>query len=373
MIFILTALFAAYILCIVILSFGVGELSVFSSEIATNKTRFSIVIPFRNEANNLPQLLKSIEEIKYPSSHFEVILVNDESCDNSAEIVTAIISKSKFSIRLLQNKRISNSPKKDAITEAIKHAKHEWIVTTDADCNLPKTWLQTYNTFIAHHSPKMICGPVLYNTNGNFLQNFQQLDGLSLQAVTMGSLGFKRPLLCNGANLAYTKSAFNQVKGFSGNNHIASGDDIFLLDKIKTAFPNRVMFLKSKEAIVTTQPQHSFKAIINQRVRWASKTSKQKNIAAQLLGVLVFLISILIVLFPLVLLFDPHNFEYYLILLSLKITADYLLIYHSAKFFGVRVSAISFIFRTFLYAAIVVTVVFRSLKGGYSWRGRSFN
>ena len=109
-----------------------------------------------------------------------------------------------------------------------------------------------------------------------FLKGFQQLDFFSLQAATIGGFGAKIPFLCNGANLCYEKAAFRRVKGFTGNHKIASGDDIFLLEKfdkegLKTAF------LKGKAAIVSTLPQASVGELVDQRIRWAGKTSATQN------------------------------------------------------------------------------------------------
>src|SRR5690606_35935412 len=154
-------------------------------------TRFSIVIPFRNESENIPALFETILKINYPSVLFEIIFVDDFSTDNSAKIIIKNQKISNLSIRLIHNKVISNSPKKDAISEAIKIAKYEWIVTTDADCELPENWLKILDGFIQSkesemNNPIMVCGPVVYKTEGSFLQNFQYFDGLSLQAVTLG-------------------------------------------------------------------------------------------------------------------------------------------------------------------------------------------
>ena len=239
MIWVFTIIFSAYFLCMLVLVYGFRKVPIFTSEMTQAKTRFSVIIPFRNEAENLPKLLKTIENLNYPSAFFEVIFINDASEDASEAIILKTIKNSRFSIKLLQNNRISNSPKKDAISEAIKNSNFEWIVTTDADCELPKSWLKTLDAFIQKNNPMMVCGPVIYESNGSFIENFQQLDGLSLQAVTIGSFGLQNPLLCNGANLAYNKEAFLKVNGFSGNDHLASGDDIFLMEKMKKAFPKQ--------------------------------------------------------------------------------------------------------------------------------------
>ncbi len=368
----LTLLFSLYLLSMAVLIYSFRKVAVFASEAARTKTRFSIVIPFRDEAENLPKLLQTVEKLSYPSALFEVIFVNDASRDTSEAIITEAIQNSGFSIKLIQNKRFSNSPKKDAITEAIKTAKNEWIICTDADCELPKNWLRTFDSFIQTHKPLMVCAPVLYKSAGNFVEDYQQLDGLSLQTVTLGSFGLGNPLLNNGANLAYSKDAFYKLDGFSGNDHIASGDDIFLLEKIKKHFPERLYFLKSKEAIVTTSPQKTWKNILNQRIRWASKTSKQKNASSILLGMLVFFVNLSVLAIPFLIAFNPEFYTYYLSLLLLKIAVDYTLVKQAAHFFEVKVSFLRFSYQPIVYAAIVLLVVLGSLSGNYSWKGRSF-
>lgn len=372
MILALTLLFSAYFFCMMALVYGFKKVSLISTEKIIPATQFSVFIPFRNEAENLANLLKTIDTLNYPSEMFEIIFVNDASEDNSEAIVSEAIERSMFSIKLIQNKRTSNSPKKDAISEAIKNSKFDWIVTTDADCELPKNWLKTLDSTIKKNNPVMICGPVIYKSNGSFIENFQQLDGLSLQAVTIGSFGLKNPMLSNGANLAYSKAAFLEVNGFSGNDHIASGDDIFLLEKMKKTFPKQVLFLKSKETIVATKPQNSWRNVINQRIRWASKTSKQKNLASLLMGFLVLFTNISILALPIFMVFDSENLIVYVSLLLFKIIADYLLLRQTAIFYNEKVEFWKFLWQAFIYAAIVLIVAFGSLRGNYTWKGRTF-
>lgn len=375
----LLILFGLYFICMLTLVLGFRRISTFDGIMNVPTTHFSLVIPFRNEAENLPSILKSISNLNYPPNLYEVLFVNDDSEDGSEEIIFHHIQKGEISIQLIQNKRLSNSPKKDAITEAIYHSKFAWIVTTDADCELPKNWLKTLDAFIQVQSQKgsknetvMVCGPVIYKSDNSFIQYFQQMDGFSLQTVTIGSFGLKIPILSNGANLAYRKDAFLAVNGFSGNNHIASGDDIFLMEKIKKAFPQGIKFLKSLDALVSTKPQHSWGKIINQRIRWASKTSKQKSLISIFLGILVVLINLSFLLIPCAIVFDFQNVLFYLFILLIKILSDLMVIQHSASFFGRGISLRKFLALPFAYATIVIIVFFRSLIGKYSWKGRAF-
>lgn len=177
------------------------------------KTTFTVVIPFRNEAENLPKLIASLLNLNYPKDLFEVLLVNDDSEDQSVDIIQKHLSQNKSNrlfIKTIDNQRLTQSPKKDAITTAVTQAKHEWILTTDSDCTVPNYWLDSFDNYIQDHSLKMLAGPVTYNSNNRLFNAFQTLDFLSLIGATIGAFGIRKPFLCNGANLA-TKKTFLPV------------------------------------------------------------------------------------------------------------------------------------------------------------------
>ena len=341
-----------------------------------SKTTFSLVVPFRNEAEHLTNLVHSIKQLNYPTELYEVIFVDDASEDNSVLILSKALENCVFPFKIIRNKRFSNSPKKDAITTAVTEAKHEWIITTDADCTVPKKWLQCYDFLIQKNDFKMICGPVMYKSNGSLIQAFQQFDGLSLQAVAMGGFGNHREILCNGANLGYKKEVFKQLEGFTGNNHIASGDDIFLLEKIKSHFSNSLGFLKTKSAVVATQPQQSWQQVINQRIRWASKTTKQKDWLPKGIGMIVFLVNLWIAFGWIYIFYNTQFLYFYVFLLFIKIIVDGFIIFSTGSFFNTKFFnqkvIIPFFISGLLYPFITVFVFLKSLLGNYQWKGRQF-
>jgi biofilm PGA synthesis N-glycosyltransferase PgaC len=363
-----------YVLSLVMLLIGFRKLPLFTAEELPEKTKFSIVIPFRNETENLQGLLESLQNLKYPSQLFEVIFVDDASEDNSVEIINQTLNKngSLENFQIIKNERQSASPKKDAITAAIAISKNEWILTTDADCILPSTWLKAYDSFIQTNRTALVAGPILYKSNESIHGQFQKFDGLSLQLVTMGSFGLQTPILCNGANLAYKKEAFYSVQGFAKNNHIASGDDIFILEKILKIAPKAVHFLKSEEAIVETLPQNSWTGLIDQRIRWTSKTAKQKSSFSKPLGVLVFIANSLILVGLIYCIIKPDFSPYYLSFLVAKVSIDFYVIKMSNTFYKSKINITAFLLSAFSYPIVTVIVVFGSLKGTYSWKGRKF-
>lgn len=355
------------IYCITIVWLIYGFTKIDSSEIVRLKpiNRFTIIVPFRNEAANLPLLLESFSKLNYPMELFEVILVDDDS----KEVFN--IQPSMFSVRTIKNKRVTNSPKKDAITTAIQYVNSDWIITTDADCEVPVNWLLTLDNYIQDHNVSMIAGAVTYDCKNTFLHHFQQLDLASLQGATIGSFGIGKGFMCNGANLAYTKSLFKELNGFDGNASIASGDDVFLLQKAIASFPDRVHYLKSKNNIVVTKPVNSWAALFHQRVRWASKTTSYQSNFGRALGMIVFAGNLSIVMGFGLCVLSLFSWQTLILLVPLKFVVDVVLIHKSHSFLTatrMRYLVLSSLF----YPFFSVSVALYSLFGKYEWKGRKF-
>ena len=352
--------------------YGFNKIKVFEKQDIAAKTKFSVIIPFRNEAKNLPALLQSISELNYPKDLYEVIFVDDASDDESSEQLMGFLAQARNDIKIIQNIRKTNSPKKDAITSAIDIAKYDWIVTTDADCMLPKFWLDAFDTYIQTHQPELVVAPVTYAEPKNFIERFQLLDVLSLQGATIGGFGIKRPFLCNGANLAYKKILFQSLQGFEGNAHIASGDDIFLLEKAIKKDKKNVHYLKSKYSIVTTQAQPNAESLIAQRVRWASKTTAYQNLFGKLAGIIVLLMNVLVVWLVAMIIVNLIHYKIVLYILLIKFYIDLLLIYKSAQFFEQKSVLKTYIPSFFLYPIFSVYVAFLSVFSEYKWKSRTY-
>ncbi|WP_299366218.1 glycosyltransferase [Winogradskyella sp.] len=366
-----------YLILMGSLTYGFDNVETYKLQDLKANTKFSIIIPFRNEANNLPKLLNSIFNLNYPKDLFEVILVDDDSSDNSVEVINNFITKKPFDcaqgdIIVIPNIRISNSPKKDAINSAIDIAKNEWIITTDADCVLPKYWLDTFDEYIQNETPNCIVAPVAYSQNHSFFNRFQTLDFLSLQAATIGGFGLKHPFLCNGANFAYRKTVFKSLNGFSGNSDIASGDDIFLLEKFKRLDVESVAYLKSAQAIVITNPVKSIGQLVQQRLRWASKTSHNPNWFSKIVGFIVFFGNLVCVALPFLFVLSFIELRTALALLVIKFAIDFLLLFKIARFFRQESVLLSYIFSSLLYPFFSVYVALLSLFKPYHWKGRVF-
>jgi cellulose synthase/poly-beta-1,6-N-acetylglucosamine synthase-like glycosyltransferase len=366
---IILALYSILIIAFII-GFDRVEIFKFTSDIP--KSRFSIIIPFRNEAQNLNTLLASLSELNYPSSLFEILLVDDDSEDDSVHLISTFIDHARIDIKIIKNIRMSDAPKKDAIETALRQAKFDWIVTTDADCLVPENWLQTIDAFIQEYEPKCIVAPVNYRIEESFLDKFQLLDFLSLQASTIGGFGINKPFLCNGANLCYEKQAFFDVKGFTGNTHIASGDDIFLFEKMLDKYPGSIHFLRSDEAIVTTKPASNLRKLFSQRIRWAAKSTAYKNNFAKFVVITVLSMNTLLVITLLLAIFNMFHWQLFLLLIFIKLSLDFVLIKKVSNFYKQPVPFFHYIISGLLYPFFSMFVAIVSVQSNYSWKGRTF-
>lgn len=362
-----------YLALIIAYIIGFEKVELVKNKNTNPKNRFSIIIPFRNEAHNLPDLLKSLSEINYPADLFEILMVNDDSEDFFGEIIEEFTKQnSNLNLRLLQNIRKTKSPKKDALNTAIKVSNFEWIVTTDADCVVPVNWLKLFNQFIEDENPVFISAPVKFGVKNSFLFHFQQLNFVSLIGSTLGGFGIRSPFMCNGANLCYRKETFFELKGFEGNADIASGDDIFLMEKMLKTSPKKIKFLKSAEAIVKTKSENTWKLFINQQIRWTSKSASYTSLFAKFVGILVFSENLLLLILGISALLFPQFWIYFMLIFTLKIIVDFMLIAQTSVFLNSTKSLKYYLPVSVLHPFFIVFTGFLSIFKNYEWKGRSF-
>ena len=241
-----------------------------------NFQKVSVLIPVRNEGQNIETLIQSITDVDYDPSCLEVIVIDDHSSDNTFSIVETLIKQNGWL------KIISLGPgvigKKKAIEKGILESTGKIIVCTDGDCVVPHNWLKSYSDFYTNQPEMaMIFGPVRYKNDQSLFADILNIELSILQVIGGATMNLGFPTMINGANFSYQKTIFNEVSGYSENEHITSGDDEFLLRKIHLKYPGRIQFLKDNSAIVDTLPPESFKTLIDQRKRWAAKLKYHKD------------------------------------------------------------------------------------------------
>jgi peptide/nickel transport system permease protein len=368
-------LLAAYGVLMALYTRGHWNLRAFVTKGKTPQTKFSIVIPARNEATNIEACIAGILAQNYPAHLLEVIVIDDFSEDETANIV-ASIALQHSNLRLLRLQDFTKDEniiayKKRAIEIAIEQANHPWIVTTDADCSFTNNWLASYDAYIQEHNCVMIAAPVSYKNTGSFLSVFQVLDFISLQGITAAAVGSGSHTLCNGANLCYSKEAFESVGKFSGIDHLPSGDDMLLMHKMKKSYPEKIGYLYAQDAVVTTAPSATLDLFIQQRIRWSSKALGYQDKIIFWILLLVYLVNFSLLVYLPVNLIETGNINNWLVFIGCKTLVEIPFMYAAAKFFNQQKLLWWFLLMQPFHILYTVVAGWFGTFGSYKWKGRT--
>ncbi len=363
----------AYAAVILYYTLGWFRLRVFSQASGPPPaTRCSVIVPARNEQDNIGLLLEDLHGQSLDKALFEVLVVDDQSTDDTAGIVSRFgESHPGLNLKLLRltSDHKTTAFKKKAIEEAIHHSSGALIVTTDADCRAGRGWLETMAGYYEASGARMVVGPVGFHRETSFFERMQTLEFLSLIGITAGAISMHRPVMCNGANLAYEKSAFFEAGGF-GASRFSSGDDVFLMFRMQKIFGNRaIRFLKSRDALVHTTAKKQLGDFIQQRTRWASKNKGYKaNIL--MVSFTVYMVNLLLLSGLALSLAYPEWWPLTGMMAAVKFIIDLPILIGIGNFVKRPGMVLYSIPLVVVYPMYIVLVGALGVLGNYRWKGR---
>jgi cellulose synthase/poly-beta-1,6-N-acetylglucosamine synthase-like glycosyltransferase len=322
----------------------------------------SVIIPVRNEELTIWNTLTCLAQQEY--KRFQVIVVDDASEDQTFWVA------SHFEMPNLQVARNRGSGKKAAITTGVALARGSIIATTDADCSPSPEWLTLIREEFQDPKTMMAFGCVRMAGDESYFSSLQEMEFSSLVGTAAATAGLGFPTLCNGANLAFRKKVFSEVKGYHGNLHIVSGDDEFLMRKIQERHPGAVRFINDPEAVVQTVIQEDLRSFINQRVRWASKWRFNTDWRAKSLAVFVLILQLAFII-NFVLLFSPLVLQS-LFVISIKMILESAFLLQVCRFLGTSWNWLAFFGLQVFYPFYVLATGVASLFMPFNWKNRIF-
>ncbi|MFW5721080.1 MAG: glycosyltransferase [Bacteroidota bacterium] len=325
----------------------------------------SIVIACRNEEENIDNLIQSLLQQNYPKKNAEIIFVDDHSEDNTYKNLKKHAEKNNH-IKIIQNP-YKQKGKKAALAYGIKHSSSKIIVTTDADCRMGTKWLSTLAEYYSIHKPNMIIAPVAIEPSTNIFARLQALEFTSLIISGAGAAGINKPIMCNGANLLFEKSLFIENELHS---NYASGDDIFLMLQAKKNYNKNIHFIKSKEAIVFTKPNHTLSDFFNQRIRWTSKSKAYRDFDIIITALMVAASNLLIVYWLINTIFRPYEWYIFVLLFVIKSLANIFILIPGTKFFNQQKLLWLFFPLQLIYPFYIMVTTFCGWMANFSWKGR---
>lgn len=251
--------------------------------------KFSIIIPFKNEADHLKLCLDSILGQNYDPDNFEIICVNDHSEDDGPALVS-VFCENNSNVILVNN---DLAGKKNAIRTGIAKAKYNHIITTDADTSRNKTWLAAFASMFNYKGIKVVAGSVLMIPRSmspiHFFQAMDYCGSMAMSVVAMRKRWFRNG---SGANMAFTKDVYLGYSISTIDREIASGDDVFLLQYAHGEDPKSVLFPKIRDLTVFTSTEPDWKSFLIQRTRWASKSFAYKEWAMTFLWAFIWMANL---------------------------------------------------------------------------------
>jgi cellulose synthase/poly-beta-1,6-N-acetylglucosamine synthase-like glycosyltransferase len=357
-----------YILTIVFFLVGFNRIKPFDALKVENgqSVYISVIVPFKNEELHLLELIEGLKNQSYNKELYEVIFVNDHSSDNSEAMLSVTITGID-NFKLI-NQSPEKSGKKEALKTGIAQAKGTLIVTTDADCRHQENWVKTIALFYLRYLPKLIIAPVVMTGKGLF-EKLQSLEFFSLIASGAGASGLNRPILCNGANLAYEKAVYEEFEDAMYSKEV-SGDDVFLMHAVKRNDKKGILFLKSKEAVVYTQSEPSLKAFIKQRTRWASKSRSYTDVDTIYASLLVLMINLMVLTLFVASVFLPTVLKIALMVFAGKSLIDLVFLFFVSGFFNLRHLLKYIPILVIVYPFYIVFTVLIAFRPGFRKRGK---
>lgn len=338
----------------------------------------SIVLPVRNEAGNIGQLLEELARQVYPADYLEIIIIDDHSDDRTPEIIQSFCDLYPHFRHL--SLEPSESGKKAALYKGIGAAKHPLVINTDGDCRAPGEWVAEMVRPFSDPTVRMVIGTVVLEPDRGVFRSMQSLEFFSLTAVSAGSAGLKTPVLCNGANLAYYKEDYLRFHEET-ELHSESGDDIFLMLWLKKKFPGSIRFSVPRNSVIRTLPSPGLSSFIMQRIRWSSKSRYYRDIGIILTSLLVYALNALLtgillaflIVFLLTGIWNPGLIQLSGIIFTVKTIVDLILLAPVLRYYRKSRLLIYFLPLQMIYFVYVSLVGLMGQFFYFTWKGRKIS
>lgn len=235
----------------------------------------SILVCARNEEAHIGACIGDLLAQSYDGD-WDIWVADDRSSDKTPEILAELVKEHPERLHVLRIDAVNpgTSPKKQAIARLVEKSRGEILLLTDADCRVPSGWAAgMVNEF--EPGIKLVAGHSYIPTDAPgtpFIIHLQALEAMSYRVVGTAALAMHLPLTSTGNNLGYRRDFFLGVGGFLGVEHLMSGDDDLLLQRLASTTPWAARPCVEPSTFIATQGEYSWSRLWRQRKRWASKT-----------------------------------------------------------------------------------------------------
>lgn len=329
----------------------------------------SVIVAARNEAGTITGCLQSLSNQSYDASQYEIILVDDHSDDRTlalAEGFKATIEKPRI-VTLSLEDNLNHYGKPAAIAHGIASCQGEFVLCTDVDCVVQPEWI---SSMVRCFEPDIVfvAGPVAEISGNTLRSRLQSLEFLGLIATGAGLIGSGKPIICNGANIGYRRSAFEAVSGYGQD--ATSCDDETLMQRMLVRKTGKVIFNFDPSALVTTPTPDTFSAFWQQRTRWAAKRGhyESNSIFARL--IMLFAFFLVAFISSIVALTVSALWIPLATVIMVKAVIEWVVLQTGAQLFRQRVRGADFLIAELFHVPYIVLATVIGQFGSKSWKNR---
>lgn len=287
----------------------------------------SVIIPARNEEMNLPSCLNALVQQAYPQDKYEIIVVDDDSTDKTLAIARSF-AKNFSHIRVITAPPLRGlpgvAPKVNALNAGLEASRHDIIFLTDADCIASPNWLKSMMAYFEEDTG-LVCGFSQADHAGQrstFSARLQSLEMIAFLSACAGGVGTGLLLGATGQNMAFRRSPFAVLGGFSRLHHVFFGEDIFLVHLWGEESVSKIRFAIDPAGIITAAPKMKTIEAFDQHKRWLA-SMKFWRLPVKIFYALLLTLNFFVMLGIAAALFDFIWWPYILAALSAKILAEF--------------------------------------------------
>jgi cellulose synthase/poly-beta-1,6-N-acetylglucosamine synthase-like glycosyltransferase len=326
----------------------------------TSKPKLSLIIAAKNEGKNINSLFDSLEQLNYPNENFEVIIVDDNSTDKTAELIQSRI-KNKNNFVLIKADKKEIEGKKGALNIGIISAKNNFIVITDADCRPETNWLNAMAGGL-DYGLDFVFGVAPIQAGNTLVGKLSAFENLRNTYLTIAAVGLNIPYSAAARSFGFRKTSFEKIGGYVNTTETLSGDDDLLL---REAVKNKMLIgtVIEPNSFVYSEAPKTFNEYFQQKKRHLQTSFhyllKQKlflgfwhlmNLVSLLSIVLVFISPVLALPF------------------ATKLIYDFFIVIKYQNKLGHTFKFCEIVYLQIFFEIFIVVNFFNSLSGKVKWK-----
>lgn len=328
--------------------------------------KVSVLVAARNEEQDLPLLLASLDRLDYPVEKLQILLANDGSTDQTQAIIQDWVdqgaNRQVLHTSPARNENLKKNGKAWALELLSAEATGDFFFMTDADCEVPATWIREGIT-CWEGGIGLVLG-ITQVKSVSLWERMQELDWWHTLGIVKVVTDLGLPTTGLGNNMVISREAYLKCGGFAAL-PFSMTEDLEISKAICNA-GYKIRHQVSAHFLVKTKAEKGLQALLRQRKRWMA--------GAMTLSIpWKILLSLQVLFFPVILGLIWLDGSLGLGILGVKVLAQSLFLYFFAQKASQRLSLMDLlVFEFYQFWNLSLTILYYFWPGPQVWKARNY-